>query len=67
MEGIGKGIGFVMILLCVVSVLIFWGGYELVDWIFVDDSIRSSEPITPAIELIIRDNTADTIYVYSKQ
>lgn len=41
--------------------LLLWGGYEL---IFQDDDIRSTNPITPTIELVIEDNRVDTVYVY---
>jgi hypothetical protein len=60
MERLGEAIVF----LCVMSVLIFWGGYELVDWLFIDDAIRSTTPITPEIELVVKDNVVDTVYVY---
>ncbi len=53
-----------IVFLCIVCVLIFWGGYELVDWLFIDDSIRSEKIIEPEIELVVRDNVVDTIYVY---
>lgn len=62
MENLGKAIVF----LCIVCVLIFWGGYELVDWLFVDDSIRSTKIINPEIELVVKNNVIDTIYVYRK-
>jgi hypothetical protein len=60
MERLGEAIVF----LCVMSVIIFWSGYELVDWFFIDDAIRSTTPITPEIELIVKDNVVDTVYVY---
>lgn len=43
-----------------------WGGYELVDWLFIDDAIKVTEPIKPEIEIIIKDNVIDTLYVYRK-
>lgn len=64
MEGIGQGIGAAIITLCIICVLIFWAGYELVDWIFISEDIRVEQPIKPEIELIIKDNKVDTIYVY---
>jgi len=57
-------LGETIIFLCVLSVVIFWVGWELIDWLFIDDSIRSEKIITPQIELIINDNIVDTIYVY---
>lgn len=46
--------------------LCMWGAWELVDWLFIDDAIRVSEPIVPEIELIIVNNQVDTVYVYRK-
>ncbi len=43
-----------------------WGGWELVDWLFIDDAIKTTEPITPEIEIIVKDNVVDTLYVYRK-
>lgn len=45
-----------------VVVGLIWGGYEL----FNDDSIRSSEPITPRLEIVVHDNVVDTVYVYER-
>ena len=66
MEGIGKGLGTAIVVLCVCCVLVFWGGYELVDWLFIDDAIRTTELIEPEIELVVKDNVVDTVYVYRK-
>lgn len=33
---------------------------------FTSDDIRSDKPIKPRIELVIKDNTVDTIYVYKR-
>jgi hypothetical protein len=43
-----------------------WGAWELIDWIFIDDAIRTTSPMVPEIELIIKDNKVDTLYVYRK-
>lgn len=45
---------------------IVWGSWELVDWLWVDDILKSSYPITPEIELIVKDNKIDTLYIYKK-
>jgi hypothetical protein len=55
-----------LLFVAIASVIIFWGGWELIDWLFIDDAIMSSEPITPEIKLIIEDNQVDTIYIYRK-
>jgi len=43
-----------------------WGCWELVDWLFITESIESAEPITPTIKLVISENVVDTIYIYTK-
>jgi hypothetical protein len=47
-------------------ILAIWGCWELIDWLWIDDVIRSTEPIKPRIDLIINNNQIDTIYVYEK-
>jgi hypothetical protein len=59
-----EGLVPAIIFLCALTLLIVWGGWELIDWVFIEDSIRASEPITPEIELEIRDGKVDTIYIY---
>jgi len=44
--------------------LVLWGSWELIDWIFIDDAIKTTSPMVPEIELIIKDNKVDTLYVY---
>lgn len=66
MEGIGDGLGGAIIACCLVSILAFWGVYELVDWLFVFDGIKSPVLLTPEIELVIKDGVVDTLYVYHK-
>lgn len=41
-----------------------WGLFELIDYLFIDDAIRVTQPLKPEIELTIKDNIVDTIYVY---
>lgn len=66
MYNIGEGLIGGIIVLCVLSILLFWGGYELVDWLFIDDAIKTTAPIKPEIELIIKNNVVDTLYIYRK-
>jgi hypothetical protein len=47
-------------------VLAIWGCWELIDWLLIEDAIRSNKKIVPEVELIIKDNVVDTIYVYRK-
>ena len=44
---IGGGLGAVIITLCVICVVVFLGGYLLIDKLFVDHNIRSKKPIKP--------------------
>jgi hypothetical protein len=55
-----------LILLGAFVVLASWGCWELIDWLWIDDAIRSNKKIVPEVELIIKDNVVDTIYVYRK-
>lgn len=64
---IGRGIGTGVFILCVLTLIIVWGGWELTDWLFIDETIESTTPITPEIKLIIDDNEVDTIYIYRQQ
>lgn len=53
-----------LITLGAVIVLIIWGLWKLIDWAFIDDSIRVTEPLIPELELTVKDNVIDTVYVY---
>ena len=48
----------------IVIALAVWGCWELIDWIWIDDAIRSTTPMVPEIELVVKDNVVDTVYVY---
>lgn len=60
LDGLVPGL-IVMGMLIVAAV---WGVFELVDWLFIDDAIRVTEPLVPELELTVKDNLIDTIYVY---
>lgn len=47
--------------------LAVWGIVSLYDYFFIFDGIKSSKPIKPRIELVIKDNKVDTLYVYEIQ
>jgi hypothetical protein len=53
-----------LIVLGMLIVAAVWGVWELVDWLFIDDAIRVTEPLVPELELTVKDNVIDTIYVY---
>lgn len=46
--------------------LLIWGSWELVDWLFIDDAIKTSKPIIPELEITVKNNKIDTLYVYRK-
>ena len=41
-----------------------WGCWELVDWLWIDDAIRVSKPLVPEIEITVKNNVIDTLYIY---
>ena len=61
---IGKGILTGVFILGLVCVLIFWVVSMLPDWLFMDDSIKTTEPIIPELEITVKNNVIDTLYVY---
>jgi hypothetical protein len=60
LDGLVPGLIIIGILFCA----IVWGLWELVDWLWIDDAIRVTEPLVPELELTVKDNIIDTIYVY---
>lgn len=66
MENIGKRLITSIVILCIISALGFWAVVSLIDWLFIEDAIKSTKPITPEIELIVKDNVVDTLYIYHK-
>ena len=50
--------------LCLIAGLAMWGGWELIDWLWIDEVIKSSTPLTPELEITVKDNVIDTIYIY---
>ncbi len=53
-------------LVCVFCLVVFWGGWVLIDGLWIDDAIKVSKPITPELEIVVKDNVVDTLYVYRK-
>ena len=62
----GEGLVSAIVVICVLCLVVFWGGWELIDWLWIDDAIKVSKPITPELEIIVKDNVVDTLYVYRK-
>jgi hypothetical protein len=61
-----SGAFYGMIILGILIVAAIWGTWELIDWLFIDDAIRVTEPLVPELELTVKDNIIDTVYVYRK-
>ncbi len=61
-----SGAFYGMIMLGILIVAAIWGMWELIDWLFIDDAIRVAEPLVPELELTVKDNIIDTVYVYRK-
>ena len=53
-----------LVLLGAAIVLSIWGGWEVIDWLCIDDVIKVSKPLVPTLELVIKNNQVDTLYVY---
>ena len=64
MSTYGSKIGETLIGVGVIIGLIIWGLFAIYDYLFIFDGIKSKEPITPTIELVIENNKIDTLYVY---
>lgn len=59
-------IGSAIVTLVVLGMLFFlsiWFGV----WLFTDEEIKSEYLIKPKIELIVKNNKIDTIYIYTKK
>ena len=48
----------------ILLILAIWGIYELVDYYFIDTVIKVQKPLIPEIELVVKNNIVDTLYVY---
>ncbi len=60
MDGLVQGL---IIIGCLIVGCI-WGCWELIDWLWIDDAIKVSKPLVPELEIIVKDNIVDTLYVY---
>jgi hypothetical protein len=65
-SGMLDGLVSGLITIGVLIIVVIWGGWELIDWLFIDDAIKVTEPIVPELEIIVKDNVVDTLYVYRK-
>ncbi len=64
MERIGDGLLGAIVFCCICAVIICFGAYALVDWLFIFDGIKSDVLITPEIQIVVVDNVVDTLYIY---
>ena len=56
-----------LIFIGVMGVGILWGSWEMIDYLFIDDAIVVTEPITPEIRITVEDNVIDTLYIYREK
>lgn len=61
-----KGVITFLIICGALIVGVIWGIWELIDWLWIDDAIRTSTPMIPELEITMIDNVIDTVYVYRK-
>jgi hypothetical protein len=62
-SGLSEVFGWMVTLIIILFIgVIGFGGYTF----FKDDAIKSKHLIKPEIQLIIKDNKVDTLYVYRK-
>lgn len=61
----GKMLGLFFVMGVILGLIIF-GAYLLIDWLWIDDAIKSTTIITPKIELVVKNDVIDTVYVYKK-
>lgn len=53
-----------LIYLPIILCLLIWGCWELIDWLFIPEVLKSEKLITPEIQLVIKNNVVDTLYIY---
>jgi len=53
-----------LIVLPIIAILALWGCWELIDWLFIEEVIKSNTQIVPELELVVKDNVIDTVYIY---
>jgi len=67
MDGIGNALGQMFGCLIAIIVVLVTGFLGTVCYyLFDDDAIKTNHPIKPQIELVIKNNKVDTLYVYRK-
>lgn len=67
MDSIGKGLAEVFAVFATIAIVSVIGCIVFTCYYFFgDDSIKSEHLIKPQIELVIKDNKVDTLYVYRK-
>jgi hypothetical protein len=67
MDAISKGLNEILIFLFMAGLLIglaMWGIFAAIDKQLSSNDIKVSEPLIPKIELVIKNNKVDTLYVY---
>lgn len=62
-NGLNSFINFVII---VIIVLLIISLYAIYDWIFIEAVIKTTERLVPELEITVKNNVIDTLYVYRK-
>ena len=55
-----------IVFMCLIVVLIIFGAWYLVDYLWINHDIISKVQIHPTIKLEIHNNVVDTLYVYKR-
>ena len=67
MDGLGNALGQMFGCLIAIIVVLVTGFLGTICYYFFnDDAIKTNHPIKPQIELVIKNNKVDTLYVYRK-
>ena len=53
-----------IITFCIIIVALSFSAYFTIDWLLIDDAIKVTEPIKPELEIFVKDNVVDTLYIY---
>ena len=65
-SGMFNGVIEGLIIFCISIGFLFWGLWELIDWLFIEEVIQSRKLITPELKITVKDNVIDTLYIYKK-
>jgi len=58
------GLFKIFFVLGIVIGLLVWGVWSFIDWMWLDEVIKSHHVISPALEVTIKNGVTDTLYIY---